>query len=316
MKVVFMGTPEFAAICLEEILRSEHEVVGVITAPDKPAGRGQKLSQSAVAKLANEKNLQLFQPEKLKNPEFIHELESLKADVFVVVAFRMLPREVWQIPQKGTFNLHASLLPQYRGAAPINWAIINGETETGVTTFLIDEKIDTGNILLVDKVEILPQDNAGTLHDKLAETGKKLIIETLNGLENNSIQPKEQDSSSELKAAPKLFKEDCKIDWKEDLEKIHNKIRGLSPYPVAWTTFWKEEEIKSVKIYKGRFDTERNSTEKAGKISFENNQLKIQLLNGNYFIEELQIEGKKRMNDRDFINGFQDKAGWQIDQNT
>lgn len=316
MKVVFMGTPEFAAICLEEILNSKHEVVGVITVPNKPAGRGQKLSQSAVAKLAHEKNLKLFQPEKLKNPEFIHELESLKADAFVVVAFRMLPREVWQIPQKGTFNLHASLLPQYRGAAPINWAIINGETQSGVTTFLIDEKIDTGNILLKDQLEILPEDNAGTLHDKLAETGKKLIIETLNGLENDSIQPKEQDNPSELKSAPKIFKEDCKIDWKDDLKKIHDKIRGLSPYPVAWTNFIKEGEVKSVKIYKGHFDTETNSIEKQGIVSFENNQLKIQLLQGNYFIEELQIEGKKRMNHKDFINGIQDKSGWQIDQNT
>ena len=180
MKIVFMGTPEFAAICLEEILNSKHEVVGVITVPDKPAGRGQKLSQSAVAKLAIEKNLKLLQPEKLKNPEFLEELNSLDTDAFVVVAFRMLPKEVWQIPAKGTFNLHASLLPQYRGAAPINWAIINGETETGVTTFLIDEKIDTGNILLKEKVQILPDDNAGILHDKLAESGKKLIIETLN----------------------------------------------------------------------------------------------------------------------------------------
>src|SRR5690606_29054746 len=194
MKIVFMGTPEFAAICLEEILKSKHEVVGVVTVPDKPAGRGQKISQSAVAKLSIENNLKLLQPEKLKNPEFLEELKSLNADAFVVVAFRMLPKEVWQIPVKGTFNLHASLLPQYRGAAPINWAIINGESQTGVTTFLIDEKIDTGNILLKEKVEILPEDNAGTLHDKLAETGKRLIIETLNGLEENLIEAKPQES--------------------------------------------------------------------------------------------------------------------------
>ena len=316
MKVVFMGTPEFAAICLEEILNSRHEVVGVITVPDKPAGRGQKLSQSAVAKLAHEKNLKLFQPEKLKNPEFIHELELLNADAFVIVAFRMLPKEVWQIPTKGTFNLHASLLPQYRGAAPINWAIINGEKETGVTTFLIDEKIDTGNILLKSQIEILPKDDAGTVHDKLAEVGKKLIIETLNGLENDAIQPQPQENPAKLNEAPKIFKEDCQIDWKDDLKKIHDKIRGLSPYPVAWTNFVKDGEIKSVKIYKGHFDTESNSTEKSGSISFENNQLKIQLLQGNYFIEELQIEGKKRMTDKDFINGIQDKTGWEINQNT
>src|SRR5690606_13093870 len=211
-------------------LESKHEIVGVVTVPDKPAGRGQKLAQSAVAKFAIEKNLKLLQPDRLKNPEFIEALKSLNADAFVVVAFRMLPKEVWQIPQKGTFNLHASLLPQYRGAAPINWVIINGENQSGVTTFLIDEKIDTGNILLYKEIEISTDDNAGSLHDKLAETGKKLIIQTLNGLETNSLQAKPQKNTGELKPAPKIFKEDCKIDWTEPLEKIHNKIRGLSPY--------------------------------------------------------------------------------------
>lgn len=312
MKIVFMGTPEFAAICLEEILNSKHEVVGVITVPDKPAGRGQKLSQSAVAKLAIEKNLKLLQPEKLKNPEFLEELNSLDADAFVVVAFRMLPKEVWQIPAKGTFNLHASLLPQYRGAAPINWAIINGETETGVTTFLIDEKIDTGNILLKEKVQILLDDNAGTLHDKLAESGKKLIIETLNGLEKNAIQPKPQENPGELKPAPKIFKEDCKIDWSEPIEKIHNKIRGLSPYPAAWTNFIQYDESKSVKIYKGYFEHNRENSIESGQITFEKNQIKILLSDGIYYVEELQPEGKKRMTDKDFINGLQDKSDWKI----
>ena len=307
-----MGTPEFAAICLEEILNSKHEVVGVITVPDKPAGRGQKLSQSAVAKLAIEKNLKLLQPEKLKNPEFLEELNSLDTDAFVVVAFRMLPKEVWQIPAKGTFNLHASLLPQYRGAAPINWAIINGETETGVTTFLIDEKIDTGNILLKEKVQILPDDNAGILHDKLAESGKKLIIETLNGLENNSIQPQPQENPGELKPAPKIFKEDCKIDWSEPIEKIHNKIRGLSPYPAAWTNFIQDNESKSVKIYKGYFEHNQENSDKPGQIKFEKNQIKILLSDGIYYVEELQPEGKKRMTDKDFVNGLQDKSDWKI----
>lgn len=315
MKVVFMGTPEFAAICLEEILNSKHEVVGVITVPDKPAGRGQKLAQSAVAKLAIEKNLKLLQPEKLKNPEFLTELQSLNADCFVVVAFRMLPKEVWQIPKKGTFNLHASLLPQYRGAAPINWAIINGETETGVTTFLIDEKIDTGNILLKEKVEITTEDDAGTLHDQLAEIGKKTIIQTLNGLETNSIQPLPQENLGILKAAPKIFKEDCKINWEDSLENIHNKIRGLSPYPVAWTYFSKDGENKFVKIYKGRFEKASNPNENLNSISFENNQIKIQLKEGNYYVQALQIEGKRRLSDRDFINGLQDKEGWILNLN-
>ena len=314
MKIIFMGTPEFAAICLEEILNSKHKVVGVITVPDKPAGRGQKLAQSAVAKLAIEKDLKLLQPEKLKNPEFLEELKSLNADAFVVVAFRMLPKEVWQIPAKGTFNLHASLLPQYRGAAPINWAIINGETETGVTTFMIDEKIDTGNILLKEKVEILPDDNAGILHDKLAKTGKKLIIETLNGLEKSEIQPKPQEDQEELKPAPKIFKEDCKINWSEPVEKIHNKIRGLSPYPAAWTIFKKGEESKLVKIYKGHFEKGAHSNKNFGEISFEQNIIRIQLSDGHYFIEELQPEGKKRMTAREFLNGLKDKSGWTLSE--
>src|SRR5690606_32209030 len=213
MKVVFMGTPEFAAICLEEILQSNHEVVGVVTVPDKPAGRGQKITQSAVAQLAHKKNIPLLQPEKLRNPEFVESLKKLNADALVVVAVRMLPKDVWQIAAKGTFNLHASLLPQYRGAAPINWAILNGETQTGVTTFLIDEKIDTGNILLKESVEILPEDNVGTLHDKLAEVGKKLIIETLNGLEKGDLEPHPQENSADLKPAPKIIKEDCQLNW-------------------------------------------------------------------------------------------------------
>lgn len=312
MKVVFMGTPEFAAICLERILESEHEVVGVITVPDKPAGRGQKLSQSAVAKLAIEKNLNLLQPEKLKNPEFVKELEALNADVFVVVAFRMLPKEVWQIPTKGTFNLHASLLPDYRGAAPINWAIINGETESGVTTFMIDEKIDTGNILLSNKVEILNDDTAGDLHDKLVEVGKELIIKTLNGLEKGIIIPKSQPEVTEEKAAPKIFREDCKIDWTESLENIHNKVRGLSPYPAAWSLLKINNEEKQIKIYKGRFEYVEVNSDKINQIEFEKGNFKIYHAQGFYFIDELQPEGKRRMNAQDFINGLNDKSGFQI----
>lgn len=312
MKVVFMGTPEFAAICLERILESEHEVVGVITVPDKPAGRGQKLSQSAVAKFAIEKNLNLLQPEKLKNPEFVKELEDLNADAFVVVAFRMLPKEVWQIPSKGTFNLHASLLPDYRGAAPINWAIINGETESGVTTFMIDEKIDTGNILLSSKVEILANDTAGDLHDKLVKVGKELIIETLNGLEKGIILPKAQPEVSEEKAAPKIFREDCKINWNESLENIHNKIRGLSPYPAAWSQIKIQDEEKQIKIYRGHFEFAETDSERINQIEFEKGIIKINHKQGYYFIEELQLEGKRRMNAQDFINGLNDKNGFQI----
>lgn len=313
MKVVFMGTPEFAAICLKEILESSHQVTAVVSVADKPAGRGQKISRSAVAKLAVEKNLKLLQPEKLKDPEFISELESLNADAFVVVAFRMLPAEVWKIPKKGTFNLHASLLPQYRGAAPINWAIINGEKESGVTTFLIDDKIDTGNILLTDTVEIGPDENAGELHDKLAEIGKKLIIKTLDGLENDSISPKPQQTFDSLKPAPKIFREDCRIDWNQPIEKIHNMIRGLSPYPAAWTMIEKDGESKMIKLFKGNFEKVSNPDELHKTIDFEGNSMIIRLKNGIYKVEELQPEGKKRMNSTDFINGLHDKSGWRID---
>lgn len=311
-----MGTPEFAAICLDRIIESEHQVVGVVTVPDKPAGRGQKLTQSAVAKLAIEKNIPLLQPEKLRNPEFIENLKKLDADAFVVVAFRMLPKDVWQIPEKGTFNLHASLLPQYRGAAPINWAIINGETETGVTTFLIDEKIDTGNILLKETTPITDEDNVGTLHDRLAEIGKELIIKTLDGLEKNELTPQPQENPSELKSAYKIFKEDCQIDWNESLIQIHNKIRGLSPYPAAWTFIQKDEEIKSMKIFKGHFKYAATSESEWNKIEFIQNQIRITLKEGYYFLDELQPEGKKRMSSKDFINGLQDKTGWKIPLST
>lgn len=312
MKVVFMGTPEFAAFCLEEILKSKHEVVAVVSIPDKPSGRGQRINQSAVAKLSIEKGIPLLQPEKLKDPEFLKDLTHLKADVFVVVAFRMLPKEVWQIPEKGTFNLHASLLPQYRGAAPINWAIINGETESGVTTFLIDEEIDTGNILLMDKVSIAPDENAGDLHDKLVESGKKLIVKTLDELESGTIHPKPQSDNKELKMAPKIFKEDGEIDWNQPIEKIHNKIRGFSPYPAAWTYFQQGEEKKYFKILKGKIELENQNTTEIHAISFENNVLKIQLKDGIYSVLELQPEGKKKMSSRDFINGLQQKEGWSI----
>lgn len=312
MKIVFMGTPEFAAVCLENLIQSKHEVVAVVSVPDKPAGRGQKLRASAVAQLAQENNIPLLQPEKLKDAVFLEQLKEFNADAFVVVAFRMLPKEVWQIPPKGTFNLHASILPQYRGAAPINWAVINGETESGVTTFLIDEAIDTGNILLVEKVAITPEDNAGTLHDKLLTVGKDLIVETLDGLADGSIQAKPQDSTEVLKAAPKIFKEDCQIDWTEDIEQIHNKIRGLSPYPAAWSYIQKEEDLKTFKIFKGHFEKTQNDVALVHSISFENNQMLIHLADGNYCVEDLQPEGKKRMSVKDFINGIQDKNHWKV----
>lgn len=310
MKVVFMGTPEFAVICLNALLQSPYDIVGVVTVPDKPAGRGKKIRKSAVAEFAEKHHLPLLQPEKLKDPEFLNDLRNWDADAFVVVAFRMLPKEVWKMPPKGTFNLHASLLPQYRGAAPINWAIINGETRSGVTTFLIDEQIDTGNILLKKEVKILPEDDTGSLHDKLAEIGKSLIIETLDGLKTGRLEPMPQTVNEELKPAPKIFPEDCVMDWRKPLSDIHNKIRGLSPYPGARSDFWHKDEKMSFKIFKGRIENEKNAD--AGQILFGKKDIRIALESGTYIIEELQPEGKRRMKSVDFINGIKDQEGWHI----
>ncbi|MFA5640872.1 MAG: methionyl-tRNA formyltransferase, partial [Bacteroidales bacterium] len=238
MKIVFMGTPDFATAILETIVLSQrHEIAAVVTAVDKPGGRGMQLMQSSVKQFALKHHLPILQPEKLKDTSFIHSLESIQADVFVVVAFRMLPEVVWKIPPKGTINLHASLLPQYRGAAPINWAIIHGESETGLTTFFINEKIDEGNIILAHSVDIDEKDNAGSLHDKLMHVGGEIILDTLEQIENNTYKEKKQASFIYLKTAPKIFKKDCLIDWKQTPQKIHNFIRGLSPYPTAFTSY-------------------------------------------------------------------------------
>lgn len=308
MRVVFMGTPEFAATSLHEInTNSHHEVVGVVTVPDKPSGRGQKMNISDVKKYAVEHNIPLLQPDKLRDENFVEELKALNADVFVVVAFRMLPQVVWSIPTKGTFNLHGSLLPHYRGAAPINWAVMNGDKETGVTTFLIDEKIDTGNILISDKVQIEENDNVGKIHDELMHIGAKLIVKTLDGLENNTLQPHPQDESLELKHAPKIFKDDCKIDWNDSIVNIHNKIRGLSPYPCAWTTYGNGENFKSLKIYAG-IKTETLIEAADFEIVLQKNNMYINLPQGVYEVLELQPEGKRRMLAKDFINGHQNEG--------
>lgn len=308
MRVVFMGTPEFAATSLHEInTNSDHEVVGVVTVPDKPSGRGQKMNISDVKKYALEHDLHLLQPKKLRDEDFIENLKSLNADVFVVVAFRMLPQVVWSIPAKGTFNLHGSLLPQYRGAAPINWAVMNGDKETGVTTFLIDEKIDTGNILISDKVTIGEDDNVGKIHDELMQIGAKLVVKTLDGLENDSLKPHPQDETLELKHAPKIFKEDCKIDWNNSIDTIHNKIRGLSPYPCAWTTYGNDETYKTLKIYAG-VKTDLVLEADNFQLVLQKNNLYVKLPSGSYEILELQPEGKRKMLAKDFINGHQNEA--------
>jgi methionyl-tRNA formyltransferase len=303
LKVVFFGTPDFARASLEAIHTSAHEVVGVVTVADKASGRGQKVHQSPVKTYAMEHDLPLFQPEKLRNEEFLSQIQSLNADIFVVVAFRMMPKVLFSMPRLGTFNLHASLLPDYRGAAPINYAVINGETKSGVTTFFINEKIDEGNILLQAETEISPEDNAGTLHDRLMEIGAKLVVETLDGLAEGKLMEIPQNQKENPKTAYKIFKEDTKIDWEKEVKIIHNFIRGMSPYPAAFTILEVGGEQKILKIFKGKFQKIEHSKEH-GEIEISKNEFKIYAKNGVYFPEELQLEGKKRMNLKDFLNGF------------
>ena len=303
LRILFMGTPDFALHILDTIVQSGYNVVGVVSVPDKPAGRGQKMHESAVTKYAKKNAMNLMQPAKLKSKAFLEQLENLEIDIAVVVAFRMLPKEVWRIPKLGTFNLHASLLPQYRGAAPINWAIMNGETKSGVTTFLIDEKIDTGNILLHTTVDILPEENAGELHDKLMHAGALLVIETIDGLKNQTLKAITQDETKDLKAAPKIFKEDCRIDWSNSLQEIHNFIRGLSPYPAAWTLISTENDTKMLKIYATKFEYQTHVY--APKSVFKEQQkLGVAHSEGIIWLEEVQLEGKRRMKSIDFLNGY------------
>lgn len=311
LKVVFFGTPDFARASLEAIHTSAHEVVGVVTVADKASGRGQKVHQSPVKTYAVEHDLPLFQPEKLRNEEFLSQIQSLNADIFVVVAFRMMPKVLFSMPRLGTFNLHASLLPDYRGAAPINYAVINGETKSGVTTFFINEKIDEGNILLQTETEISPEDNAGTLHDRLMEIGAKLVVETLDGLAEGKLTEIPQNQKENPKTAYKIFKEDTKIDWEKEVEVIHNFIRGMSPYPAAFTILEVGGEQKILKIFKGKFQKIEHSKEN-GEIEISKNEFKIYAKNGVYFPEELQLEGKKRMNLKDFLNGFHSFDGLKL----
>lgn len=303
LKVVFLGTPEFAKTSLEAIHQSRHEVVGVVTVADKASGRGQKISQSPVKVFAAENKLPVFQPEKLRDPEFLEELKKLHADVFVVVAFRMMPKVLFEMPELGTFNLHASLLPDYRGAAPINYAVINGEEKTGATTFFINEKIDEGNILLQEELAILPDENAGSLHDRLMEMGARLVVKTLDGLAEGSITEKPQPDVAHPKNAFKIFKEDTRIDWSKASGEIHQFILGMSPYPAAFTTLKIGEETKGLKIFGGRFELSDHG-QKAGTLQVSKNEFSIYTQDGIYSPSEVQLEGKKRMNIKDFLNGF------------
>jgi methionyl-tRNA formyltransferase len=308
LRIVFMGTPEFAVASLDALVNAGCNIVGVITAPDKPAGRGRQLQQSAVKKYALEKGLNILQPEKLKNPAFIEELKALHADVQVVVAFRMLPEIVWNMPPMGTINVHASLLPQYRGAAPINWAIINGEKETGITTFKLQQEIDTGNILLQEKILIGEEETAGELHDRLKMLGADVLVKTITAIASGTIKETQQSNiinhTSNIKHAPKLNTETCKIDWNNKVDDIYNLIRGLSPYPSAFTYL----DNKMFKIYSGEKEIAMDEHQNGSMYSDGKTYLKFACADGFIYCTDIQLEGKRRMNIADFLRGYKIKT--------
>lgn len=303
MKIIFFGTPDFAVASLQKIVESGFDVAAVVTAPDRPAGRGLKLQQSAVKQYAVEAGLPVLQPEKLKNPDFIAQLKGYNADLFVIIAFRMLPEMVWNMPPLGSINLHGSLLPQYRGAAPINWAVINGEKETGVTTFFLKHEIDTGSIIMRRSVAIEETDTAGTVYNRLMEVGAGLMLETLKAIEAKSYTLEEQNADDKAKHAPKIFKEDCLINWDKTVEENYNFIRGLSPYPTAWTKlgnltlkiFWVEKENSA-------------NVPPATVVTDNKTYLKIACSNGLLSLKDIQLEGKKRMGIEEFLRGFNAEA--------
>jgi methionyl-tRNA formyltransferase len=299
-----MGTPEFAVASLDALVQAGCNIVAVITAPDKPAGRGMKMNESAVKKYAVEKGLPILQPEKLKHPEFIEQLKALQADLQIVVAFRMLPEIVWNMPPMGTINLHGSLLPQYRGAAPINWAVINGEQQTGVTTFKLQHEIDTGNILLQESFPIGENETAGEVHDRMKEIGAQLLVKTVEGLASGTLKEISQSAigngQSTIKHAPKIFTETCKIDWHQPAAAIHNLIRGLSPYPAAFTYL----NDKMLKIYKATKEIALNAKEPGTIDTDKKTYLKFACANGYIHVTELQLEGKKKMTVEEFLRGY------------
>ncbi len=313
-RIIFMGTPDFAVESLKQILAHNFQVVAVVTSPDKPAGRGQKINQSAVKKFADAHGLKTLQPTNLKDPVFQQELKDLQADLQVIVAFRMLPEAVWAMPPLGSINLHASLLPQYRGAAPINWAVINGESQTGATTFFLKHEIDTGNILYQTSFDIGPDDDAGTVHDTLMVNGARLLVETLEKIRSKSYEEQPQESliDGALKHAPKIFKDDCKVDWSADGQKIHNLIRGLSPYPTAWTALEKPDgSSTSLKIFKARFEAAQHEQLPGTILLPEKERLQICCANGYLEILELQLAGKKRMQTQDMLRGSNQIASYK-----
>ncbi|MCH7514433.1 MAG: methionyl-tRNA formyltransferase [Bacteroidetes bacterium] len=304
LRIVFVGTPEFAVPSLSILVQNGYRVVGVITTPDKPSGRGQKLSASPVKKYCEENKLKILQPNNLKNTAFIEELKSLKANLQVVVAFRMLPEIVWNMPEYGTFNLHASLLPQYRGSAPINWAIINGEKETGVTTFFLQHEIDTGSIIFQDKEMITDSDTTGTLYKRLMHKGAKLVLKTVKVIAQNKYTLTVQNESQVLNSAPKIVKNTCRIDWTRQRDDVYNFIRGLSPYPGAWTYWNRDTILKIFRVSKSGNSPSETRKEKPGEIYTDNkNFIMVNTGSGWLNIEELQMQGKKRMNVADFVRG-------------
>jgi methionyl-tRNA formyltransferase len=302
LRIVFFGTPDFAVASLKALVDAGANIVAVVTAPDKPAGRGRQLQASAVKQYAIEKGLPVLQPEKMKAPEFLDELRNLNADLQVVVAFRMMPEAVWNMSPMGTINVHGSLLPQYRGAAPINRAIMNGETETGVTTFKLKHEIDTGDILLQKKVPILPTDNAGTLHDKLMEAGANLLVTTVKGLAEGTLKeiPQDEVANERIKHAPKIFKENTKIDWHKTVAEVNNFIRGLAPYPAAYTML----DGKVVKIYWVHYEATATGIASGTHQSDGTTYLRFAATDGWVYIDELQLEGKKRMGVAEFLRGY------------
>lgn len=308
LRVLFMGTPEFAVGILDHLVTSEIDVVGVVTAPDKPAGRGKRLHASAVKQYAEKQNIEVLQPTNLKSEEFLDDLKRLKPNLMVVVAFRMLPKVVWDFPEHGTFNLHASLLPQYRGAAPINWAIINGEKETGVTTFFIDEEIDTGKIIESKRTSIDAEDDVESLHDKLMVRGAELVLETVKSIESGQIRAKSQKHEATLKPAPKLTKANTRINWRQSAQDIVNFVRGLTPFPTAWTELDINGKILKVKVYKVVAKPD-NHDQTIGSSFYdkEEKSICVAVQNGYVYIKELQLPGKKRMESHALVNGF----GWK-----
>ncbi|MFC0604258.1 methionyl-tRNA formyltransferase [Winogradskyella pulchriflava] len=305
LRIVFMGTPDFAVATLKALIENEYNVVGVITAPDRKAGRGQKLRASAVKEFALKQNLNILQPKNLKAESFIEELKALNANLQIIVAFRMLPKIVWQMPEYGTFNLHASLLPQYRGAAPIHWAIINGETKTGVTTFFIDEKIDTGAIILSKETKIGNDTTVGELHDELMTIGSDLVIKTVELIEKDTVSTTIQPKSEDLKTAYKLNRDNCKIDWSQDLDTIYNKVRGLNPFPTAWCYLDNDEdELLTIKLY----NIEKEATthnHNSGAIFTTKDELKVACIGGYIKVNEIQLPGKRKMDVKSLLNGFE-----------